>query len=501
MQLPFFSPATFPYCYRLTCTWLLVVYATHLAACVVILVSTHTGEMTGEKKRSSRKLSSGSRKSADDGTNGAPSTMADALYQEAVDLASSAPQPLHPDPELQLLREGERESMRALCESVAPAIAAHVAAAGGAAHADVTGAGRVLRFLRAYEHDAVAAAAAYVAMLSQRRDQGIEGVRERVLAADGSPQPCCGESMPHAEEAVAAGYGVSSMDDLTASLCCEFRARDGHMVMISRDGLGSPQALIDALSTEQLTEFWRSFFELRQIHMDGETRASGRQLRTVTVRDLAGLGIGFVRHAAAVSALQSILKDATANYPESTHVCMFVNTPGLFSGIFALIKPILSERTQAKVAFATGPEEYRPLLLAHLGVTGMLAAHRTLSGIPRAEWAGGGGQGGGQRELVVPARDCLEEVVYCTDACATVKWSWSVAAQDVEFEVERQFWDAGAREVKRELVHPLVTVAASDECTTGAFKVEAEALLVLRFNNTASWFAEKNVTLSVTIEK
>ena len=85
--------------------------------------------------------------------------------------------------------------------------------------------------------------------------------------------------------------------------------------------------------------------------MDAETRRRRSVVRCVQIRDLAGAGLHLLKHSSAVLILKRILGEALANYPESTHCVLFLNTPSVFTAIWAIIKPMLSARSQAKCQF------------------------------------------------------------------------------------------------------------------------------------------------------
>ena len=49
------------------------------------------------------------------------------------------------------------------------------------------------------------------------------------------------------------------------------------------------------------------------------------------------------------------------HYPEMLNVAILINAPTLFSGLWALLNPILEQRTRQKVIFAKGNQIYEKL--------------------------------------------------------------------------------------------------------------------------------------------
>jgi hypothetical protein len=165
--------------------------------------------------------------------------------------------------------------------------------------------------------------------------------------------------------------------------------RDGHIISISLDGAGDPTALLSTNSEDEIRRYFRSFFELRMMVMDAETRRRRSVVRCVQIRDLAGAGAHLLKHSSAVLVLKRILGEALDNYPESTHCVLFLNTPSVFTALWSIIKPMLSARSQAKCQFLGA--DYRTAVIDQAGLTvlGQLyelnGAGHTAASVLRAE--------------------------------------------------------------------------------------------------------------------
>ena len=173
--------------------------------------------------------------------------------------------------------------------------------------------------------------------------------------------------MPHAAKVTQLG--------MVGALNAGF-SRKGQHINIAIDGAGDPTELLAGTSEDEIRSFFRSFFELRAITCDAESRRRRVVVRSLTIRDLNGVGMHLLKHTKAVMVLKRILGEALANYPESTSQVFFLNTPSMMSALWSVIKPMLSERSQAKCEFLGGEREYRSILLERAGMP--LAAIATL---------------------------------------------------------------------------------------------------------------------------
>ena len=157
-------------------------------------------------------------------------------------------------------------------------VAAELAASAPPSEApDVTGDLRFLRFLRSRSHDVPLAAEAMRSMLLWRQKNNIDGTIRPACVG----RPLTEASLPHADKVTV--LGMKGAINVGTS-------RDGHIITLSLDGAGDPTALLEQTSEEELSEFFRTYFELRMMVMDAETRKRRTVVRTLQLRDLEGAG-------------------------------------------------------------------------------------------------------------------------------------------------------------------------------------------------------------------
>lgn len=179
------------------------------------------------------------------------------------------------DPELCLAQPHELPMIAEMKQIVAAELAFSVSSSEAP---DVTGDLRFLRFLRSRSHDVPLAAEAMRSMLLWRRANSIdETIRPRCVG-----RPLAETSLPHADKVTKVGMKGA----INAGI-----SRDGHVITISLDGAGDPTTLLRQTSEEELSEFFRCYFELRMIVMDAETRKRRTVVRTLQLRDLEGAGM------------------------------------------------------------------------------------------------------------------------------------------------------------------------------------------------------------------
>jgi hypothetical protein len=288
-------------------------------------------------------------------------TMADRLSAEPEAAATEA-ELASLNPELCLARPEEVPMIAEMKQQVAAELAA---APPRSEEPDVTGDLRFLRFLRSRSHDVPLATEAMRSMLLWRTANDISG----------SIRPAC-IGKPLIEASLPMPKAGEEGDGTAAALFRELigpinvgSTRDGHIISISQDGAGDPTTVLELISEDEIRLFFRSFLELRMMLMDAESRRRRSVVRCVQIRDLAGAGLHLLKHSSAILMLKRILGEALDNYCESTHCVLFLNTPSVFTAIWAVIKPMLSARSQAKCQFlGSGVSEYRDVVLSYAGL-------------------------------------------------------------------------------------------------------------------------------------
>jgi hypothetical protein len=84
----------------------------------------------------------------------------------------------------------------------------------------------------------------------------------------------------------------------------------------------------------------------------------------VSIFDLSGLGMS-VLHKGMTDVFKSTLKLTQDYYPETMDQCFIVNAPTVFTACWAVVKPLLAERTVQKVKFLG--KDFKSSLVKNLG--------------------------------------------------------------------------------------------------------------------------------------
>lgn len=75
--------------------------------------------------------------------------------------------------------------------------------------------------------------------------------------------------------------------------------------------------------------------------------------RMVVVQDLAGVGLRSM-HRPFTSLMQLVTRVRTDHYPQVLKHMVIINAPTVINVLYALVKPMLTERTRRKVIFVRG---------------------------------------------------------------------------------------------------------------------------------------------------
>lgn len=142
----------------------------------------------------------------------------------------------------------------------------------------------------------------------------------------------------------------------TADLFCG-RSKAGHVVSKELTGRADVPGVFRHVGKERTQEWFKHFFELRSTLMDDLSRAEGRLVQNLQIKDLEGLSLSTMLSSdgrRGIALVQSVLGTALACYPESVVKLVIVNAPSWFAFIWAAITPILNDHTRAKVRIYSG---------------------------------------------------------------------------------------------------------------------------------------------------
>lgn len=242
--------------------------------------------------------------------------------------------------------------------------------------------------------------------------------------------------------------------------------------------------------------------EVRSKLQDDRSRAEGRMVRVVQVRDMEQVGMAMLSRGNMAMAKQ-IVKLSQENYPESMAKIIFVNAGSVMQAIMAAMRGVLAARTMERiVSLNTDPETQ---LLEHVDISTMQRLCR-MSGEGRERVAGHPSVVGGGGELTVPAR-------WHADACValhagqTARWSWSVVKYDVGFhtDVLSDNAAAGWQAVPIGVSESGEAVAAGQLTgegvrVSGSYAATEAAVLRLRWDNAHAWTTSKTIKYSLAMD-
>eukprot|EP00478_Filoreta_tenera_P000915 GABV01000921.1.p1 GENE.GABV01000921.1~~GABV01000921.1.p1 ORF type:complete len:308 (-),score=123.55 GABV01000921.1:45-968(-) len=93
------------------------------------------------------------------------------------------------------------------------------------------------------------------------------------------------------------------------------------------------------------------------------SREHNRLVRSIKVMDLANIGFKHVNRVA-LSWLKEILAVGQAHYPESLDKIVLTNTPSMFNVLWAIVRPVLHERTVSKIVMLGA--DYKAVMESHM---------------------------------------------------------------------------------------------------------------------------------------
>lgn len=349
---------------------------------------------------------------------------------------------------------------------------------------------RLLRFLRGHG-SAAAAADAFKAHLAWRKEFGVDAIRQAVVD----------ESMelnwahyPRGSEI----YQFYPMD-INGGV-----SRDGHIVQIDNMGMIQPDGILGdgGIGINAFNHAFIHMLEVRNKLQDDRSRAEGRMVRIVQVRDMEQVGMAMLSSSNMAMAKQ-IVKLSQENYPESMAKIIFVNAGAVFQAIMATMRGVLAARTMERIVSLNTDPEMQLLEFVDIGTMQRLC---TMSSEGRTRIAGHPSVTGGGGELSVPAR-------WHADACVavqpgqTARWSWSVVKYDVGFhaDVLLDKSTSGWKSVPIGMPETGEALAAGDLTSEGlkvggSYTATEPVVLRLRWDNAHAWTTKKTVNYTLVVE-
>ncbi len=370
------------------------------------------------------------------------------------------------------------------------ALAEELATEPWASFPELVGDIRLLRFLRGHG-TAAAATSAFKAHLAWRQEFGVDAIREAVVE---KKMELNWDHYPRGSEV----YRFFPMQ-INGGI-----SRDGHIVQMDNTGMIQPEGILGegGIGIDAFNHAFIHMLEVRNKLQDDRSRAEGRMVRIVQVRDMEQVGMGMLSSGNMAMAKQ-VVKLSQENYPESMAKIIFVNAGAVFTAIMATMRGVLAAKTMEKiVSMNTDPETQ---LLEYVGIDALQRLCR-LSGEGREKIAGHPSVSGGGGELSVPAR-------WHADACVavqpgqTARWSWSTVKYDVGFhaDVLSDSVATGWEAVPTGVSESGKAIAAGDLVgegvrIDGSYAATEPVVLRLRWDNAHAWTTSKTVNYRLVID-
>jgi len=131
-------------------------------------------------------------------------------------------------------------------------------------------------------------------------------------------------------------------------------AKDGCPVMYERIGLVNPK-LADLIPLDVLVRHHIYNVEIMERENRKVVEKNGFSAGTILIEDLEELSTSHL-YGKVTKLIQGISSRDEVSYPESIRKVYIVNPPAVFSLVWALMRPFIEERTQAKFSFGTTKE-------------------------------------------------------------------------------------------------------------------------------------------------
>jgi len=101
-------------------------------------------------------------------------------------------------------------------------------------------------------------------------------------------------------------------------------------------------------------------------HQMKESEGSEDVSQFVLIIDFAHFSMKQLTSLTSVSSIRKVVARFEDNHPETLNACFIINTSRMFSFLFALVKPLLSDRTLSKIQIFTSANEWQPVLFQKL---------------------------------------------------------------------------------------------------------------------------------------
>jgi hypothetical protein len=149
--------------------------------------------------------------------------------------------------------------------------------------------------------------------------------------------------------------------------------KEGHPIVINQLGMSDPTNLVEGkLTDDQAIEYFVRMAEMRFLKVDAMSEERQRLVRALIIQDLHGLSM---KHIASGPRrfIKMFINIMSNNFPEIMYKICVINAPWAFTAAWALVKPLLPERTVKKVVICGA--DYKSELLKLIDVENLLVSY------------------------------------------------------------------------------------------------------------------------------
>ena len=249
-------------------------------------------------------------------------------------------------------------------------------------------------------------------------------------------------------------------------------------------------AAIDADLDAKIDLFFRSVLEQRALVLHNLSLQHSRMIKFVEIRDFNGARISELlsKGRPLLGKMKTLLGQLLEFYPEVVHRVQVTHAPTAFSGLYALISPVLNERMRAKVTVLPSRASFAALAQG-LDALGVHSWHALLE--RTVDWS---------REVQIDA-GVLEPTTRWLEAGDVAEWTIVLTAgADVTVrtcflpQAEGAVAQGGGADEKSEVLE------AGETCR-GQCAATGAGVLWLCLDNVSSWFKAKTVRATIVHTK
>ncbi|CAG7824112.1 unnamed protein product [Allacma fusca] len=205
--------------------------------------------------------------------------------------------------------------------------------------------------------------------------------------------------------------------------------------------------------------------------------------------DVSGLSLKLMTSVAVLDIYMNVVRRFETNHPETLKACYVVNASKIFSIIFGVVKPVLSQHTFGKILiFDSNASKWIPLLQKAIPLDKLpisCGGHNLKSVLNTDSQSRSDNKG--YSTVTVPARGNYPVELNVTESKTIISWSFIVAIRDIGFSVKSR---------NEELVQHK-RVGSSQIPQEGFFICSQPGTYTIVFDNSYSHFRSKEIKYKI----